>query len=129
MLKTKTNLNYTSISALADEYSLYYKLKDDSYIYDSFGGQIYNNIKCVNCMNQSISFENCLDISLPLVKGKNKLNDLLNDYFGDEKLTDYYKCQFCGQTNKNSTKTVKLWKTPEILIIQLKRSQFGKKNQ
>lgn len=83
LLKTKTNLKYTSISALADEYFHYYKQKDDSYIYDSFGGQIYNNIKCVNCTNQSISFENCLDISLPLVKGKNNLNDLLIDYFGD----------------------------------------------
>ncbi len=98
-------------------------------MYDSFGGQIYNNIKCINCQNQSISFENCLDISLPIVKGKNDLGQLLKEFFGEERLCDFYKCEYCGETNKHSTKSTKFWRTPEILIIHLKRSQFGKKNQ
>ncbi len=56
LLKTKTKLQYSSISSLADEYFQYYKQKDDSFVYDCFGGQLYNNIECVNCHSQSISF-------------------------------------------------------------------------
>lgn len=52
----------------------------------------------------------------------------MDDFFGDEKLADYYACQFCGKINKNSIKTTQLWRVPQILMIQLKRSQFGKKN-
>lgn len=44
LLNTRTKLKYSSISSLADEYFQYYKQKDDSYIYDCFGGQLYNNI-------------------------------------------------------------------------------------
>ena len=92
LLKTHTSLKYSSISTLADEYFQYYKQKDDSYIYDCFGGQLYNNIECVNCHSQSISFENCLDVMLPLVKGKLKLTELLGEFFGKEKLSDFYRC-------------------------------------
>lgn len=74
LLQTRTNLQYSSVSSLAHEYFEYYKQRDESYIYDCFGGQLYNNIECVNCHSQSISFENCLDLSLPLVRGKAKLD-------------------------------------------------------
>jgi len=73
VLKTKTKANFSNISALADEYWEYYKKRDDSYIYDSLAGQIYNNIKCVNCSKESNTFDNCLDLSLPIVKGKDTL--------------------------------------------------------
>ena len=67
MLKTKTLMKFSSISSLAHEYADYYKQRDDSYIYDSLGGQIYNQVTCANCKNQSVSFDNCLDLSLPLI--------------------------------------------------------------
>lgn len=43
-------------------------------------------------------------------------------------MTDFYNCEFCGKSNKKSIKTTKFWRTPEYLIIHLKRSQFGRKN-
>lgn len=52
----------------------------------------------------------------------------MDEFFNEQKLNDFYRCDFCNQTNKHSVKTSKIWRTPEILIIHLKRSQFGKKN-
>lgn len=51
----------------------------------------------------------------------------MDEYFSDEKLCDFYKCEYCGQTNKNSVKKTKIWRAPENLILHLKRSQFGNK--
>ena len=69
----ETNGKDRNIYSLAEEYWNYYKNVDDSYIYDSFCGQICNSVSCASCHHESISFDNFLDISLPMVRGKNKL--------------------------------------------------------
>ena len=69
-----------------------------------------------------------MDLSLPLVKGINTLEGLLQEYFGEESLSDFYVCSKCGKSSKKSMKRSELWRCPNYLIIQLKRSQFGKKN-
>ena len=83
---------------------------------------------CINCKNTSINFDNFLDLSLPLVKGINTLEGLLHEYFGEESLSDFYVCSKCGKSSKKSMKRSELWRCPNYLIIQLKRSQFGRKN-
>jgi ubiquitin C-terminal hydrolase len=117
-----------SLPVMAAAFWEYYKLRDDSYIYDSLCGQLYNNIKCINCDHQSESFENFLDLSVPMVPAAKSLEDLLDSFFFPEKLADFYMCGECGKSAKKSTKTVELWRVPRFLIIQLKRPQFGKKN-
>lgn len=63
-----------------------------------------------------------------MVAGAKSLDDLLQDFFEPEKLSDYYLCGNCNKSSKKSTKTIQLWRVPKFLIIHLKRSQFGKKN-
>jgi len=66
-----------STEKMATAYWNYYKQRDDSYIYDSLCGQLYNNISCINCDHQSQSFENFLDLSIPMMTGAHSLEDLL----------------------------------------------------
>jgi ubiquitin C-terminal hydrolase len=56
------------------------------------------------------------------------LEDLLEEFFEPEKLSDYYLCGNCNKSSKKSTKTLQIWRAPRFLIIHLKRSQFTKKN-
>ena len=113
---------------MASSYWTYEKEREDSYIYDSFCGQTYNNIKCINCQHESECFENFLDLSLPMLPKTTSLQQLLDSYFEPEKLSDFYRCDHCGKSSKRSTKTTQPWRLPKFLIIHLKRSQFGKKN-
>lgn len=41
------------LQKMAAEYWCYEKERDDSYIYDALCGQVYNNIRCINCSHQS----------------------------------------------------------------------------
>lgn len=43
-------------------------------------------------------------------------------------MSDYYFCSSCKKSSKKSLKRTELWRNPNYLIIQLKRSQFGRKN-
>jgi ubiquitin C-terminal hydrolase len=52
----------------------------------------------------------------------------MDEYFSDEKLCDFYKCEYCGQTNKNSVKKTKIWRAPENLILHLKTIPVRKQN-
>ena len=101
---------------------------DDSYIYDVFSGEICSFVNCSNCNHQSLSLECFLDISLPIVNGVDSVEELMSAYFDSELLWDFYKCEACHKSVKNSVKKIDLWNPPNNLIINLKRSQFGKKN-
>lgn len=101
---------------------------DDSYIYDVFCGELCSFVNCSNCNYQSLTLECFLDLSLPLIKGATSVEELMSAYFDSELLCDYYKCEACHKSVKNSMKKIDLWNPPNNLIINLKRSQFGKKN-
>lgn len=66
---------------MAAEFWSYEKQRDDSYIYDSLCGQIYNNVRCINCNNESYGFENFLDLSIPMIQNKLSLDELLTEFF------------------------------------------------
>lgn len=51
-----------------------------------------------------MNFDNFLDLSLAMVKGKNKLDELLKEYFDEEVLGDYYYCSKCQKSSKKSLK-------------------------
>ena len=77
-----------------------YQAKDDSPIYDNFSGLTRSSITCHKCQSVTMSYEPCLDLSLPLAKEpKARLStwfsstntcttivDCLQAFFGDEEL-------------------------------------------
>ena len=55
------------------------------------------------------------------------LERMIEHFFKEEELEpDHYKCanSNCGKTN--STKKIFLWRLPKILVIHLKRFNFGR---
>lgn len=95
-----------------------------------FCGQFQKITECSICKNDSHNFETfeSLSVSIPI---KNKGYDLvkqftlkncLDFYFKNEKLDKMNKlsCNFCFLKNQSNIKT-KIWKTPKILVIHLKR--------
>jgi len=95
-----------------------------------FTGQFKNNIECSICNNNSSNYElfQTLQVSIPI---KNKGDDLIKNFtlkncldysFKKEKLDKDNKinCEFCFLKNQ-SNKYNRLWKTPKILVIQIKR--------
>jgi ubiquitin C-terminal hydrolase len=95
-----------------------------------FTGLQKTEIKCSLCSNISSNFEiyQMLSLSIPIINKMTDLNkqfkleDLINIYLDEEKLdkNNMSKCEFCYIKNRQIKQT-KLWKTPQILIIQIKR--------
>jgi len=108
--------------------------KDFSIIKELFLGSISSNIICQYCESHAPSFENfitlSLDIPLELNKRLVSLHDCLRHTLKDEKFDADNKvnCDFCGIKNK-STRRIKLWKTPKILIIHFKRFKTNEYGQ
>lgn len=95
-----------------------------------FTGQSISTLKCSFCGYESNTFETFKNLSLP-ISSENKNNNVsffktLDECFEhdhrDEKLDkgDEYECSFCYHKNRG-TKKMSIWKTPKILVIQLKR--------
>lgn len=111
--------------------------KEYSPIKTLFTGLNQTSLTCKYCKNVSNNFEiaQLLTLSIPI---KNKVTDLhkkftlkecLDHYTEEETLDKNNKvtCDFCMRKNQ-SIKKNKIWKTPKILIIHLKRflvNQYG----
>jgi ubiquitin C-terminal hydrolase len=95
-----------------------------SIIKELFIGSTSSNIICEFCKSCSPNFEDfiTLSIDLPNTTKNLSLNECLEYTLKDEQLDKNNKiyCEFCGLKNK-STKQIKLFKTPTILAIHLKR--------
>jgi ubiquitin C-terminal hydrolase len=108
--------------------------KEFSIIRELFIGSITSSIVCEYCNSHAPSFENFITLSLdiPLENNKEKytLTECMDYTFKDEKFDKHNKanCDFCGIKNKSTRKT-KLWKTPKILIIHLKRFKMNEYGQ
>lgn len=93
----------------------YFKKRYNPFIYQYMGFAI-NKIECVNCKNLNTNFE---DISVLTLGVKNSLKECLDNYIQPEEVEDY-KCSVCESMQK-AIKTTKLWRTPYVLFIHLKR--------
>ena len=108
--------------------------KDFSIIRELFIGSLTSNFICEYCNSHAPSFENfitlSLDIPIQTKKEVYTLNECMDHTFQDEKFDKHNKvnCDFCGIKNR-STKQIKLWKTPKILIIHLKRFKMNEYGQ
>lgn len=108
--------------------------KDFSIMKELFFGSVSSNIICQYCESYAPNFENfitlSLDIPFKFSEEEISLNDCFKHTLKDEKFDEANKvnCDFCGIKNK-STKIIKLWKTPKILIIHFKRFKLNEYGQ
>ena len=61
------------LASLATEYWNYYRKRDDSHVTDYFCGQILSSVVCNGCEFESLSFDNFLDLALPMPRGAKSL--------------------------------------------------------
>jgi ubiquitin carboxyl-terminal hydrolase 8 len=99
--------------------------KTYSKIVELFYGQYLSEIKCLNCGYCSYTFDPFSIIQLAINHKDDNLDDCLNNFVKIEKLDDdcNWKCDKCNICNKSEKKLL-LWKSPKVLIIQLKRFDF-----
>ena len=96
-----------------------------SIIKNLFGGMTHINITCSYCKTISHNFDifQILQLSIPTIaKPSIDIYDCMDEFCKKEQMdkTNKILCEFCGLKNQ-SIKHTFLWKTPKILIIQLKR--------
>ncbi len=98
-----------------------------SIIKELFIGSTSSNLICQFCKTISPNFEDFITLSIDIPNVISvSLMDCLQYSLKDEILDKNNKsyCGFCGLKNQ-STKQIKLWKTPKILVIHFKRFKFN----
>jgi ubiquitin C-terminal hydrolase len=94
-----------------------------SIIKNLFGGMTHITIKCEYCSNISHNFDitQLLQLSIPCIDDLD-LYKCMDEYSREEQVDKKNKinCDLCGRKSKSLKQTL-LWKTPKVLIIQLKR--------
>lgn len=92
-----------------------------------FTGLLINSIECEYCKYKSYNFETFTSLQLPLpVNSLNSneynLEECLKLFLTREKLDNKNKkkCECCKRTNC-VTKEIKIWRSPKILVLNLKR--------
>jgi ubiquitin C-terminal hydrolase len=105
--------------------STYLKKYGHSALIDIFYNISYNNIKCKECENNTVTFD--IDPILQLgIKNDNEnfinLGQCLDNHFSTHLLLndEKYECLYCDKKCDAKKKTY-LWTPPQRLIIQLKR--------
>ena len=85
-------------------------------------GILVNIIKCHNCENIAYNFEPFTSISIDIINENTPpVIEMLRDYLcSEERLADNWKCEHCLQYS-NYTKTVKIWKSPDVFVLIVKR--------
>jgi len=105
--------------------------RNDSVIIDSYQGMHRSHLICLLCRKESVKFDVYSILSLSLLPSEDgkplSINDCLEQFTMGEQL-DENNAWFCPKCNKNvqSSKMMKLWSTPDILILHLKRFTFDK---
>ncbi len=120
------NVNYILHNIISQKSWFNYQLREYSLLKNMFDGLTRTKKTCSICKNNQYAYEPfiTLPLSIPLKLNKTEydINDCFDNFIEIERLTSDNKltCELCGVKNKFYTET-KLWKTPDILVIQLKR--------
>lgn len=97
---------------------------------DIFKGSIANETKCLSCETITSKEESFLDLSVDIPPGESSysLTHSLNNFSKLERLTHQNKfyCNKCSSLQE-ATKTIKIKKIPEVLVINLKRFKYDEK--
>ncbi|CAG9535145.1 unnamed protein product [Cercopithifilaria johnstoni] len=95
-----------------------------------FAGTLRNQVQCSTCSAILINYERFRELNLGIKKPsydrRITLEDLLDDYFGNEVLTSFNckKCKRSTQIQRSS----RILRAPNLLLIQIKRfNSFGGK--
>ncbi|KAJ3295903.1 Ubiquitin carboxyl-terminal hydrolase 42 [Rhizoclosmatium sp. JEL0117] len=112
-------------SCLVGFEKLDHKQKETTVIHQVFGGYTQSRILCTVCKEPSCTIEPCLDISLE-VKNCGSVEKALARFTKTESLTgdNKYRCSKC-KTLVDATKQMTILEAPKILVLQLKRFEFG----
>lgn len=109
-----------------DQYKKHLAVNGYSELNKWFGGQYESTVKCLECNQEFCTYDpfDCLSIEIP--EGGSTLYDCLDAFVStselikDEDNDNTYNCDKCKK-RVNAKKNIKIWKTPDVLIIQLKR--------
>ena len=103
-------------------------VKEYSFIVSLFYGQYHCRATC-ECGEISDTFEPFSFLHLPITRRTTTLYHCLNEFTHPEELDDdnKRKCDKCDQLT-NAKRQFVFWKTPDVLIITLKRFNFLHKN-
>lgn len=103
---------------------------EDNWCRDIFEGQITNETKCLSCETVTSKVEPFLDLSIDIPPGESaySLTYSLNNFSKLETLNHQNKfyCNTCSSLQE-AVKTIKLKKTPEVLVINFKRFKYDDK--
>eukprot|EP01064_Diplonema_japonicum_P025378 TRINITY_DN3675_c0_g1_i1.p1 TRINITY_DN3675_c0_g1~~TRINITY_DN3675_c0_g1_i1.p1 ORF type:complete len:419 (+),score=54.69 TRINITY_DN3675_c0_g1_i1:35-1291(+) len=114
----------------------YTKKRDDSVVYDTFGGQLMSSVTCTVCETPHLAFDPFLDLSVPIPKvtrtpayrmsQKHDLTDCLRRFCDTETLDghDRFHCRKC-KTQTRSVKQLQIMRSPEYLLVHLLRFNYG----
>eukprot|EP00484_Ammonia_sp_Unknown_P007860 CAMPEP_0197080238 /NCGR_PEP_ID=MMETSP1384-20130603/214025_1 /TAXON_ID=29189 /ORGANISM="Ammonia sp." /LENGTH=1078 /DNA_ID=CAMNT_0042519121 /DNA_START=1 /DNA_END=3237 /DNA_ORIENTATION=+ len=102
-------------------------LQETSVMYKIFGGYLRSQILCTACNKASNTYDSILDLSLE-IRGCRSVVSALQKFTTQEKLIDDNK-YFCAQCNRkqNAVKQLTIFDAPNILLLHLKRFEFGVK--
>ncbi|CAK9440482.1 uncharacterized protein LODBEIA_P45780 [Lodderomyces beijingensis] len=97
---------------------------------DIFQGLITNETKCLSCETVTSRQENFLDLSIDIPPGESaySLNYSINNFSKSETLRNQNKfhCNTCSSLQE-AVKTIKIKKSPQVLVINLKRFKYDEK--
>lgn len=114
----KTHLSiiskYNGLKYLVDIYKKQY----NPFIYQ-IQSILVNEVECSECKNVTSSYENTPVLQLYV---KESLQESLEQLVKTESIENY-KCSVCD-VNREINKTCKIWRTPSVLFIQLKRFEI-----
>uniref|UniRef100_H2Z5W2 ubiquitinyl hydrolase 1 n=1 Tax=Ciona savignyi TaxID=51511 RepID=H2Z5W2_CIOSA len=109
----------------------WYNMKDDSFIFDLFVGQLESSLKCQECGNISLTYDPFWDLSLPISKkmysnDATTLSDCLDTFTRRETLEGDERpmCEVC-KVRCTMTKKLSVNKFPKVLVLHLKRFNEG----
>eukprot|EP01084_Bolivina_argentea_P300534 518240_1 len=102
-------------------------IQETSIIYKIWGGYLRSQILCTICNKGSNTYDSIIDLSLE-IRGCNNIISALKKFTIQEKLIDdnKYFCQYCNK-KQNAIKQLTIFDAPNILILHLKRFEFGTK--
>jgi len=95
--------------------------KNYSELVPMFYGQMISQIICGNCKAIHHNHEVMMNIMVSVNPDKNEsLQKILDNFFLDELVDETWSCDKCKRSHK-STRSHRLWRVPNILIITVKR--------
>jgi len=99
--------------------------KDTTPTHAVFGGKLVSTVTCTQCNHQSNTNECFLELGLD-VRHSESIQQSFNKLCKRETLSgaNSYKCEKCKRT-VIATKQFKIAETPNVLVLHLKRFQFG----